>query len=159
MEHHDLVPAAIPQPSLADDVDIQDESDNQIYQQTPDATVTENNDETPTSSQVTDDSEGNRWRSTRRRKPPDFYGIPIQSPVVEEAFYSAPDTSLPIDAEDALAKRHWKEAMEKEVHSLRQLRVWDLVDKPESAMLLAPSGTSQSSAMTLERSRDTRLVS
>ena len=136
MEHHDLVPAAIPQPSLADDVDIQDESDNQIDQQTPDATVTENNDETPTSSQVTDDSEGNLWRSTRRRKPPDFYGIPIQSSVVEEALYSAPDTSLPIDTEDALAKRHWKEAMEKEVHSLRQLRVWDLVDKPESANVI-----------------------
>ena len=88
LEQHDLVPSSFQQPILVDLVS-RDESDNQIVEQTPGGTSTVYNEQlTPVSAPVTDESVRNLRRSKRCVKPPDFYGIPIQSSIVEEVLYS-----------------------------------------------------------------------
>ena len=89
LEQHDLVPSSSQQPIPIDMVS-RDESDNQIVEQTPGATSTVYNEQqTPVSAPVTEESVGNLQRSKRCVKPPDFYVIPIHASIVEEVLYSA----------------------------------------------------------------------
>jgi hypothetical protein len=64
-------------------------------------------------------------RSQRERKRPDYYGVWIHS--VETT------NEEPTTAEEALKgpeKLEWKNAMEKEIQSMHQNEVWDLVELP-----------------------------
>ena len=64
-------------------------------------------------------------RPQRNRKVPDRYG---------EWAYVANDSNDPTAVEDALSradKNEWKKAMENEMASLRENKVWDLVNLPE----------------------------
>jgi len=65
-------------------------------------------------------------RSTRDRRPPDYYGEWV---TVVNAEMREPKT-----AKDALAcddKVKWREAMNKELESLKQNKVWDLIELPK----------------------------
>jgi len=79
-------------------------------------------------SETTDekDAQPQLRRSTRDRRPPDYYGEWV---TVANAEMREPKT-----AKDALAcddKVKWREAMNKELESLKQNKVWDLVELPK----------------------------
>ena len=60
-------------------------------------------------------------RSTRERRPPDYYGHQCNLSTIEE----------PKCVEDALREKKWCDAMKAEIDSLHQHNVWDLVELPE----------------------------
>ena len=60
-------------------------------------------------------------RSTRERRPPDYYGQHSLSTIEE-----------PKSTEEALKDKKWCEAMKAEIDSLNQHDVWDLVELPEN---------------------------
>ena len=65
-------------------------------------------------------------RSTRERKPPDYYGHRCNLSIIEE----------PKCAEDALKEKKWRDAMKAEIDSLHHHNVWDLVELPKGCKII-----------------------
>lgn len=77
--------------------------------------------------QTDDNSTVQLQRSTRVRKPPDYYGVYINTANSEQ-------TKVPTTVNEALAgdeKEKWKSAMNEELESMERNDVWDLVTLPQ----------------------------
>lgn len=70
-------------------------------------------------------------RSVRERRPPNRYGEWVHA-----ANHSEPDTPEPKSVSDALSSVHWKEAMQREIDSINQHEVWELVPMPANKKLI-----------------------
>jgi hypothetical protein len=69
-----------------------------------------------------------RERPARERRPPDRY---MYSVWVNAAFDS-PEPGTVHDALNGPHKSKWQEAMEREINSLQDMDVWDLVELPKN---------------------------
>ena len=107
------------------------QQDNQITDQHDDSSH-EVHDEVEEPEEITnEENEPELRRSERVRKPPDYYGVWINT--VDNQF------SEPKNIKDALEssnKHMWKEAMQKEMDSLHANKVWELVPLPRNKRVI-----------------------